>query len=220
MPADGSEEQQRLWVNLFKQAKFITLGSALAWYFGAHPRLEHLWASALGNVDTKANRLSGFFESLSGGLLQSSRADGVGLWSWIFAVLSLLFLLATIALFAVLMLLPLTGHRPNFSAWHNDAILRKLIPLLTFTLVAGFTTLITSFTSTASQATTQGSFDGARHIFASTQHADEPIHFSFVTRLSAAFGAATGVYLLVLGTVGLLGVFVAPVRKTKGQKEQ
>lgn len=32
-------------------------------------------------------------------------------------------------------------------------------------------------------------------------------------RLTAAFGGATGVYLLVLGTVGLLGLFVVPVRK-------
>lgn len=38
-----SAQEQRLWINLLKQAKFIALGSALVWYFETHEHVAELW---------------------------------------------------------------------------------------------------------------------------------------------------------------------------------
>lgn len=51
--ADEFGEQQRLWVNLVKQGKFILLGSLLVWYFQTDLKLKDVFLASELHVSTR-----------------------------------------------------------------------------------------------------------------------------------------------------------------------
>ncbi|KAI0783690.1 hypothetical protein C8Q75DRAFT_810745 [Abortiporus biennis] len=97
-----------------RQLKFILPGGLTTWYFDSH---HELWRILEGEHD-------------------------VGGWARTFAAIILASALLTISLFLYILTLPLiTGEQPNYRHWRQSGVLSRVIPVLTTSILTGWSLL-------------------------------------------------------------------------------
>ncbi|KAH9902630.1 hypothetical protein C8Q73DRAFT_785290 [Cubamyces lactineus] len=130
-----------------KQLKFVLPGGLLTYYFDSH--------------DVLLSILRG--------------EDGAGSWGRFAARVSLLSAAVTVSLFLYVLILPLIqGEQPNYRHWRQSGVLSRVIPIMTTSIVAGWSLL----------AYTLG-------------------HWSSLGYIEGVI-AASGLYALAFGLLGLL----------------
>ncbi|KAI0648964.1 hypothetical protein C8Q79DRAFT_1007555 [Trametes meyenii] len=97
-----------------KQLKFVLPGGLLTYYFDSHNAFIHLLRGQ----------------------------DGVKDWSRFAARLSVLAAAVTVSLFLYVLVLPLIqGAQPNYRHWRQSGVLSTVIPIMTASIVAGWSLL-------------------------------------------------------------------------------
>lgn len=176
-------------VNLRKQAKYVLFGSVLTWYFQVFAHLR---------------------DALSLGIT----AD----WNARLGLLAVSLLFGTVILFAYVILLPARGGpSPDYLKWQQDPHLRSAIPALTLFITLGFVSLLLTLSpwgapSPAVQADSLAAklSQAANKAGINLSRVHQHDHLGAIGWIGAFF-ATTGTYLLIFGSVGLLGL-LAPRR--------
>lgn len=116
-------------INLGKQLKYLSIGLVLTSYFQVYSHLA---------------------DALSFGISSSSSAQ--------LALLSIGLLVTTVLLFTYVLLLPARGYNINYADWRRDAHLSTAIPLLTASILLGWTTLLITLSPIGAPAPPASSF--------------------------------------------------------------
>ncbi|KAI9637968.1 uncharacterized protein MKK02DRAFT_42349 [Dioszegia hungarica] len=169
-----------------KHGKYIALGSAGLWYTGLIPHAR--------------------------GILESNMAKG---WAGRLLMLAIGLHGTTVAIFLYLVVfLPwLRGYIPNYPLWQQSARLRIIVPLLTSTILLGWTSFVISLTQA-----------GDRSVLGALGDAVKAVGEGDSARLRAESGmgvwrAMAGSTALYVLTLGVLGFIPMPTNVSVGKKK-
>ncbi|SJX63664.1 uncharacterized protein SRS1_14414 [Sporisorium reilianum f. sp. reilianum] len=109
-------------INLGKQLKYLSIGLALTLYFQVPQHLTDALSLGIGASSAKL------------------------------ALVSVVLLVATVAMFTYVILLPARGYAVNYVDWRKDAHLARAIPVLTACIIVGWTTLLVTLSPVGAPA--------------------------------------------------------------------
>ncbi|WVR05337.1 hypothetical protein IAU60_002351 [Kwoniella sp. DSM 27419] len=162
---------------LIKHGKYVLLGSAACWWSG-----------------------------LPMGVMRVLEMEGGWIRKMMVAGLSLHGVTVFIFLYLVLFLPWLRGYIPNYPKWQQSARLRFIVPLLTLTILLGWTSLVVSLSQAGKRTMLESAVDAVKGLGNASLEQMEGVRGLGVFR---SMVGATGLYTL---TLGLLGFIPAPVR--------
>ncbi|PWN25372.1 hypothetical protein BDZ90DRAFT_268249 [Jaminaea rosea] len=222
LPLLGAMSSSRLYVNLYKQAKYLVLGSACLYVTRTDLALRDV------------------------GLVHSVRPSMLGWKTQATLAIAGGCLALSIGLFAAVMVLSGRGavERGKPDSWQGNKTLRTLVPLLSLALVVGFPALVIALSPLCSPPfpsllasptlaanrlalyTTQRPYSFSASPSAMCAISKDstnpllcsPTHISAPWAWFVAIVGAAGVYQIVLGAVGLVGVFVGAPVSLRGQR--